>query len=193
MDIRNANDIESAQKAVEERVRDKGLNLLINNAGVLKHQGFPEITEENLLFHFTTNTIGPVMVLKKMLPLLQRAANHKTTGMCISRSAVLNLSSTLGCITTAMDEVFSEFLSVMGYRVSKVALNMAMRIAAFKIKEQGILIVNMCPGWVKTDMGTDRALIEVEESVSDMIKTLPELNESHHGSYLDRNGKVINF
>ncbi|GBM00310.1 hypothetical protein AVEN_32651-1 [Araneus ventricosus] len=64
MDIRNLNDIENARKSIEDKVGDKGLNLLINNAGVLKHQGFPEITEENLLFHFTTNTIGPVMVLK---------------------------------------------------------------------------------------------------------------------------------
>ncbi|GBM00308.1 hypothetical protein AVEN_32649-1 [Araneus ventricosus] len=70
---------------------------------------------------------------------------------------------------------------------------MAMRIAAFTIQDQGVLIVNMCPGWVKTDMGTDRALIEVSESVSDMMKTLPELNGTHHGSYLDRNGKVIPF
>ncbi|GBM00309.1 hypothetical protein AVEN_32650-1 [Araneus ventricosus] len=55
-----------------------------------------------------------------MLPLLQRAAAHKTTEMSVSRAAVISLSSTLGCISTVMDEIFREFLSVMGYRVSKV-------------------------------------------------------------------------
>ncbi|GBM00303.1 putative oxidoreductase C663.08c [Araneus ventricosus] len=193
MDVRSLNDIENAQKIIEEKVGDKGLNLLINNAGVMKFEGFPEITEEDFLFHFTTNTIAPVIVLKKMLPLLQRAAAHKTTGMSVSRAAVLNLSSELAAISTAMNEFFREFPPVMGYSVSKIAMNMAMRKAAFTVQEQGILVVNMCPGWVKTDMGTEHALLEVSESVSDMMKTLPELNESHHGSHLDRNGKVVPF
>ncbi|GIX83969.1 hypothetical protein CEXT_102521 [Caerostris extrusa] len=99
MDIEKTNEIENAKKIVEGIVGDKGLNLLINNAGILKIQVFREITEENLLRHFSTNTIGPVMVLKEMLPLLQKSAARKTSGMNISRAAVLNLSATLGSIS----------------------------------------------------------------------------------------------
>ncbi|XP_055952994.1 C-factor-like [Argiope bruennichi] len=193
MDITKKGEVESARKIIEAKVGDKGLNLLINNAAALKMQGFPDITDENLLLHFNTNTIGPVMVLKEMLPLLQKAAALKSGGMNVSRAAVLNISAMGGSITELTDEQPRIFLSAMGYRISKAALNMAMRVIALTIKEQGVLVVNMCPGWVKTDMGSDRALLTVEESVSNMLETLPRLNESHHGTFMRRKGELAQF
>ncbi|GFS60262.1 c-factor [Trichonephila inaurata madagascariensis] len=160
MDIRQADQIEAARKIIEDMVGDKGLNLLINNAGALRWLGFPEITEEDLLFHFSTNTVGPVMVLKALLPVLQRAADYKSGGMNASRAAVLNISSRGGSIGRLTEESSQEWLKVMGYRTSKAALNMAMRVVALTVKEKGVLVVNMCPGWVKTDMGSERAEIE---------------------------------
>ncbi|GFS60267.1 uncharacterized protein TNIN_257511 [Trichonephila inaurata madagascariensis] len=64
MDVRKKNEIEGVRNIIEDTVGDKGLNLLINNAGAFKWLGFPEITEEDLLFHFSNNAVGPVMVLK---------------------------------------------------------------------------------------------------------------------------------
>ncbi|GFY04281.1 uncharacterized protein TNCV_4413691 [Trichonephila clavipes] len=121
MDIRQANQIEAARKIIEDMVGDKGLNLLINNAGALRWLGFPEITEEDLLFHFSTNTVGPIMVLKAMLPVLQRAADYKSSGMNASRAAVLNISSRGGSIERLTEESSQEWLKVMGYRTSKVS------------------------------------------------------------------------
>ncbi|GFR23952.1 uncharacterized protein TNCT_441691 [Trichonephila clavata] len=122
MDIRQADQIESARKIIEDMVGDKGLNILIKNAGALRWVGFPEITEEDLLFHFSTNTVGPVMVLKAMLPLLQRAADHKSGGMNASRAAALNISSGGGSIEQLTEQTPNEFLQIMGYRTSKVLL-----------------------------------------------------------------------
>ncbi|GBM11982.1 C-factor [Araneus ventricosus] len=193
MDITKQNEIEIARKVFEEKLGDKGLSLLINNAGAAKMQGFPDITEENMLQHFSTNTVGPVSVVKEMLPLLQKAAAQKSGGMNASRAAVLNISAMGGSITQLTDAQPKIFLKAMGYRVSKAALNMAMRIISITIKDQGILIVSMCPGWVKTDMGSDRAALTVEESVSAMLKTLSQLNEEHHGTFMDRNGVIAEF
>ncbi|GIX94671.1 uncharacterized protein CDAR_62031 [Caerostris darwini] len=193
MDIGKTNEIENAKKVVEEIVGDKGLNLLINNAGILKMQVFQEISEENLLRHFSTNTIGPVMVLKEMLPLLQKSAARKTSGMKVSRAAVLNVSATLGSMGARNDLVQAKLMETMGYSISKAALNMAMRVIACTVKDQGILVVNISPGWVKTDMGTSQAVLEVSESISAMMETMQRLNETHHGSFLDRNGNVIPF
>ncbi|GIY31576.1 uncharacterized protein CDAR_595991 [Caerostris darwini] len=193
MDITKEKEIEDAKKIVEDIAGDKGLNLLINNAGVAKLQGFPDITQDNLLFHFTTNTVGPVMILKAIYPLLQKAAALKSSGMNVSRSAVLNISAELGSISQLKpsDDKFS--LMPLGYRTSKVALNMAMRVIALTVQDQGILVVSMCPGWVKTDMGSPIAMLEVSESISDMMKTMSQLNETHNGSFLDRKGKTIPF
>lgn len=71
---------------------------------------------------------------------------------------------------------------------------MAMRAIAENIKDKGILVVNVCPGWVKTDMGQqDRGEIEPEESIADMIRILDKLNETHHGAFIDRFGTKIPF
>ncbi|GIY63239.1 c-factor [Caerostris darwini] len=195
LDVSKTEEIENARKIVAEVVGDRGLNLLINNAGAARWLGFPDITEEDLVFHFKTNTVGPVIVFKEMLPLLQISAKHKSTGVDVSKTIVLNISSTAGSIAVLTDTnpLWREYLSVMGYRISKTALNMAMRVAALSVKDHGILVVNMCPGWVKTDMGTDRAMIEVSESVSDMMKMLPQLNVTHQGAFLDRHGNTIPY
>ncbi|GBM26207.1 C-factor [Araneus ventricosus] len=193
MDVREAEDIERAQKIVEEKVGDSGLNLLINNAGILRHQSFSEITEEDMLFHFRINTVAPVMVLKKMLPLLQKASSRKTGGMSVSRAAVLNISGLFGSITELPKANPEKWMSVMSYRTSKAALNMAMRVVALTEKDQGVLVVNMCPGWVKTDMGTEDGILELPESVSAMMETLSRLDESHHGTFVNRKGETIPY
>ncbi|GIY04572.1 uncharacterized protein CEXT_76251 [Caerostris extrusa] len=193
MDVRKPEMIESARKIVEDMVGDRGLNLLINNSGVLIWQGFPEVTAEDMLFHFTTNTVGPVMVFKEMLPLLQKSAARQTSGMSVSRAAVLNISSEGGSLGKLVEDTPKRLLSIISYRTSKTALNMAMRVAALTIKDQGILVVNICPGWVKTDMGTDEGALEVSESVGAMMNTLSQVNESHHGAFLNRNGETIPF
>ncbi|KAF8772041.1 C-factor-like [Argiope bruennichi] len=195
MDVTRPEEIEVAKKLIEDTVGERGLNLLINNAGVAQVQMFPNVTPENLEFHFKVNTEGPLLVLQAMLPSLEKAAQLKGEGgaMSASRAAVLNMTSMAGSITNA-GVVFTEDLAVPSYKISKAALNMAMRVAAAKVKDKGVLIVMMCPGWVKTDMGDrSRAILEPEESIADMLKTLSTLNESHHGSYMDRLGNLYPF
>ncbi|XP_055953121.1 C-factor-like [Argiope bruennichi] len=193
MDVTEAEDIDKAQKLIEEKVGDSGLNLLINNAGVLRYQNFFDITEEDMLFHFRNNAIAPVMVLKKMFPLLQKAAARKMGGMSVSRAAVLNIAAFLGSVTELTETYPEKWLTVMSYRTSKAALNMAMRVVALTVKDQGVLVVNMCPGWVKTDMGTENGLLEITDSVSSMMETLARLDESHQGVFVNRKGKTIPF
>ncbi|PRD24140.1 UNVERIFIED_CONTAM: putative oxidoreductase [Trichonephila clavipes] len=64
MDVTKLQDIKAAAKLVQDKVGIRGLNLLINNAGYAKLQGFPEVTEESFFTHFHTNTVGPFMVLQ---------------------------------------------------------------------------------------------------------------------------------
>ncbi|KAF8771530.1 C-factor like protein [Argiope bruennichi] len=169
MDISNCNDIEKAKKVIEEKVGDKGLNLLINNAGV-----------------------GIDLDILSLLQ-INPATRWDTSGMKVPEQAVVNISSLMGSITELTDSQSKELLKAFSYRISKTALNMAMRVIALTIKDQGVLVVNMCPGWVKTDMGTEHATLEPSESISAMLNTFSNLNESHHGAFLDRNGNTYPF
>ncbi|CAL1300394.1 unnamed protein product, partial [Larinioides sclopetarius] len=186
--VTHPEEVEAAKTIVEDTVGEQGLNLLINNAGVAKMEMFPNVTPENLELHYKVNTEGPLLVLQAMLPSLERAAqlHAGTGGMSVSRAAVVNMTSMAGSIANT-GFIFTQDLAVPSYKISKAALNMVMRVAAAKVKDKGILIVMMCPGWVKTDMGgREQAVLEPEESIADMLKSFSTLNESHHGTYMDR-------
>ncbi|KFM72224.1 putative oxidoreductase, partial [Stegodyphus mimosarum] len=185
-------EIGAARKIVEEHVGEDGLTLLINNAGVAEMQPFPNVTTDNLLKHFNVNTVGPIMIFQDLYPTLLKAAEHSNSGMSVNRAMVLNITSMAGSITRAGKE-FVQDLVVPGYKISKAGLNMAMRCFAANVKDKGILIVMMCPGWVKTDMGSERGEITVEESISAMLQTLPKLNDTHQGLYMDRFGNGYPF
>lgn len=194
MDVKVLEEVTEARKIIDQTVGEKGLTLLINNAGVAEYLPFPDITEENLLHHFTINTVGPIRVFQEMLPLLQKAASHGSAsgGLSASRAAVLNLTSMVGSITRTGQEFLYD-LAVPSYKISKAGLNMAMRVFSHNVKDQGILVILMCPGWVKTDMGTERGEITSEESISAILKTLEKLNDSHTGEYMDRFGNRYPF
>ncbi|GIT12087.1 MAG: hypothetical protein CM1200mP33_2730 [Chloroflexota bacterium] len=63
----------------------------------------------------------------------------------------------------------------MSYRMSKAALNMAGRNLHMQMKEYNTIIVQIHPGWVKTDMGGMNAAISVEESAKGIINTIENL------------------
>ena len=60
----------------------------------------------------------------------------------------------------------------MMYRTSKAALNMAMRARAFQLRDRGITVAVINPGWVRTDMGGSGAAISPEESVAAMRRVI---------------------
>ena len=47
------------------------------------------------------------------------------------------------------------------------------------------------PGWVKTDMGGEGALLEPHESVSALIQLATTATKERSGKFFDRNGGVI--
>uniref|UniRef100_A0ACB8EA23 Uncharacterized protein n=1 Tax=Sphaerodactylus townsendi TaxID=933632 RepID=A0ACB8EA23_9SAUR len=71
------------------------------------------------------------------------------------------------------------------------ALNMLTRCQALEYKEDGILCAAIHPGWVKTDMGTEKAELTVEESARGILKTLSKLSEEHSGRFLNWKGDFV--
>lgn len=59
------------------------------------------------------------------------------------------------------------------------------------LKKDNILVVSMHPGWVKTDLGGVNAPLDVETSVSGMIRTLGSLTIKHTGSFYQYDGKKL--
>ena len=77
------------------------------------------------------------------------------------------------------------------YRTSKAALNMAWSALAIEARKQGVTVVALSPGWVKTRMGGAGAEITAEESVSDMRALIDRLSIDDTGKFLRRDGSEL--
>ncbi|RYO28231.1 hypothetical protein AA0113_g3479 [Alternaria arborescens] len=58
-----------------------------------------------------------------------------------------------------------KFQPTPAYKVSKAALNMLTVQWAESLEKDGFTVLAICPGWVKTDMGTEAGHLTAEESV----------------------------
>ncbi|NXI26379.1 DHB2 dehydrogenase, partial [Sterrhoptilus dennistouni] len=143
--------IKAAAAKVEEHLGGSGLNLLINNAGILKLNTLDAETSEDMREIYTTNTIGPLLMGQTFLPMLKKAAQGSPgSGLSCSKAAIVNMSSIGGSIASSFGW---ELMHVTSYRCSKAALNMLSKCQSLAYKEHGIRGVALHPGWVQTDMG----------------------------------------
>ena len=164
---------------VDTIVQEHGLNVLINNAGIFLKKGIDDVTTEDMLQSFGTNTIGPLMLTKAFLPLLKRAASHasdKPPGW--QRAVVINMSSLLASISD------NQGGSLYGYRSSQTALNAITKSLSIDLVKDGIITCSVDPGWMKTDMGGPDGLLTVEAAADNMLKLLGTLDQSYSGGFL---------
>lgn len=179
LDVKDQQSVERAQSLVSKAVKGEGLNLLINNAGIIGHQSVEEVTREVMREAYEVNAIGPLMMAQAFLPLLKQAASQSPNEpMSCSKAAIINLSTGVASITeNSSGELYP-------YRSSKAALNMITSNLALDLKADGILCTAIHPGWVKTDMGGPNALISTEESLKGIMAVLEKLRgEEESGKF----------
>lgn len=165
-----------------------GLNLLINNAGVLpRERDTPEgVTPEKMRQAFEVNCVSPLFFSKALLPLVKKAAEkNPEKSVSVDKAAIVMMSTAVASV--AENSGGGNY----AYRCSKSALNMAMKNLSIDLKSDGVLVMSMHPGWVKTEMGGPNALIDTETCCSTMLETLQGLNESDHGGFKRYNNTVI--
>ncbi|MEI6431803.1 MAG: SDR family oxidoreductase [bacterium] len=154
-----------------------GLDILINNAGVMKERE-GEVNAKTLRSTFEANVIGPFAVTQALLPLLKASPAGR----------IVNHSSILGSLTvnSAPDQISTEWLAP-AYNSSKAALNMLTIIQARQLADTKIKVNAAHPGWVKTDLGTDAAPMETPDGAKTAVRLalLPEDGPS--GGYFHMN------
>lgn len=181
--------IDAARATVEAKLEGSGLNLLINNAAVLRRRQLDDVTAEDMVEAYKVNCVAPLMIVKAFLPHLKVAANaEKDKPMSCSRAAIINMSTGVASISENSSGGNYE------YRASKAALNMVTTNLALELKEYGILATAVHPGWVKTEMGGPGALISTEESVTSIMNVLSKLQgEEGTGKFYHAKGYIIGW
>uniref|UniRef100_A0AC35THR8 NAD(P)-binding protein n=1 Tax=Rhabditophanes sp. KR3021 TaxID=114890 RepID=A0AC35THR8_9BILA len=192
LDVTCDKEIDSATKIVTDIVKEQGLNVLINNAGIYDKfgDGFLKDPRSEITKIYDTNAIGPYMVMKGFIHLLKQAASETYP------SIILNISSGLGSSTSA-----ERFVTLMPrdsinihYGATKAALNHYVKTSSLILKEDHVSVFAMCPGWVRTDLGGEDADLTPEESISSILDTLKnKLTLERSGEYVDNKGIIIPY
>jgi NAD(P)-dependent dehydrogenase (short-subunit alcohol dehydrogenase family) len=163
LDVTKAADREAAARTIAGKYGK--LDILINNAGVGPEEGILrpktiETTEEELQKIFGTNVFSVVALTRELLPLLKKS----------SAARIVNLSSILGSLTLHADPTgpFSGS-KLFAYDASKSALNAFTIHLAAELKDTRIKVNSAHPGWVKTEMGTEHANMEIEDGAKTSV------------------------
>lgn len=156
------------------------LDIIINNAGIVSGEegkifNLGEVYKEDFSKVFLVNSIAPLLITEKFLPLLEKCEQAK----------VANITSLNGCI--AKRTVGGKY----SYCTSKAALNMITKILSNDLRDKGIVALAIHPGWIKTDMGGLNAPQEKEEPISMIIDLIENSDISHSGKFLDWNGNEL--
>ncbi len=152
----------------------KTFDLVFVNAGVSGPQtGAATVDKAGFAALMWTNAVAPIRVAHALLP--QLAAGGTLAFM----------SSILGSV--ALNTAGGYDL----YRASKAALNTLTRtLWAGKLKDKGVTLLTLHPGWVRTDMGGPSATLSVEESVAGLADVLAANRTPGH-RYLDYTGAEL--
>ncbi|URK87158.1 SDR family NAD(P)-dependent oxidoreductase [Rhizobium sp. RCAM05350] len=106
------------------------------------------------------------------------------------RKIVANISSRAGSIAEGtLDDDDGDY----AYRCSKAALNMATVKLAQDLRADGIAVLSLHPGWVKTDMGGDKAVVPVVDSAAGLRGIIDSATMADSGSFRAFDGRTVSW
>jgi NAD(P)-dependent dehydrogenase (short-subunit alcohol dehydrogenase family) len=181
LDVADPASIDDFCADVDDGVR--GVDLLINNAAIdagalgagAAQRGPLHLPGEDFIQVMRVNALGPMLVTRGLLQALRRA----------NTPIVVNVSSELGSLV-----VGAVWGADIGYNASKAALNSITVKTANELRAEGITVVVVHPGWVRTDMGGPEAPLDVSDATRDLISTIDSLDISRTGEFLERDGST---
>lgn len=161
IDISDPESITAARVAIGKRT--KGLDVLINNAGITGP--WPQTTNADISVFkevYETNFFGAVLVTQTFLDLLQQSPEPR----------IVNVTSSLGSLTLHNDPSW-KFYQAKGavYNSSKTALNMYTIHLAYDLRETRFKVNLVDPGYVATDMNNYKGTDSVEVAAARLVKT----------------------
>ena len=166
----------AGDKAVARLVKavgDRTVDVLVNCAGVLSDESLADLDFDRIRHQFDVNSLGPLRVTAAL-------REHLDKG-----SKVAIITSRMGSI----DDNTSG--GRYGYRMSKCAVNMAGRSLAHDLKEAGVAVAILHPGFVRTDMTGHQGLVDPPESAAGLIARIDELTLETSGGFWHANGERL--
>lgn len=167
---------DAAVAALAGRLEGERLDVVVLNAGVLSPQAYGEIDAagfQSMRDQFEINALGPLRVLQAL-------------------DGCLGKGTKVGIITSRMGSMGdNDSGGHYGYRASKAAVNAIGRSLAVDLKERGIAVQLLHPGFVATDMVGGRGDVQPEEAAAQLVERLDEMDLASTGSFRHANGTAL--
>lgn len=172
LDVTNFGAIDTLAKKLE----GTAIDVLINNAGIFGGDDMPDQTFsvqdlERWPQVLLTNTIAPFAMARAFVEHVAGSEQKK----------IVTITSQLGSMALGNGGCYA-------YGSSKAAVNRVMVSLSVDLKDRGITCAVLHPGWVKTDMGTDQAELEVTESVTGLRRVIDDLTLARSGRFFNYDG-----
>lgn len=195
LDVNADRSISDAVKKVRTTLGDGvGLNLLINNAGIKISDGslLNGADRSVYLQHFDTNVVSVAKVIEGFYDLLKLASeNSVSKEWGVHRAAIINISSSLGSLT--LNTGGTKYVKNIPYGLSKAALNQLTKTLSADFEPDEILVISICPGRCRTDLGGSDAENTVEDSTKKLVETSLTLHKEHSGAFIRNTGEILPF
>lgn len=180
LDVRIVEGIDVSEPADAQRLAEAldGVKIgwLLNNAGVLERDELGHIhgaALDGLYRQLRVNAVGPLLVTQALLGNLSPGAR---VGIVTSRMGSMEDNTSGG---------------YYGYRMSKAAVNAAGRSLAMDLKDRGIAVALLHPGFVRTEMTGGQGYIEAGESAEGLVARMDELTLETTGRFWHASGESL--
>ena len=167
-------------EAFASALGDRPVDVLINNAGIdARAAGAPDAERDALhlgaepfALVLQVNTIGPMSLVQLLADNLREA-----------RGRVVNISSQVGSF-----EMAQRIGRDVSYTASKAALNMVSLKLAQAFQPDGVIVVAMHPGFLRTDMGGPGADLDPDDAAGQIVATVDSLTLDRSGAFIRWDG-----
>jgi NAD(P)-dependent dehydrogenase (short-subunit alcohol dehydrogenase family) len=160
-------------RALSEALAGRDVDVLVVVAGILHGDGMGRLDWDAMRRQFEVNSLGPLRAALALRPRLKRG------------SKIAILSSRVGSLADNTSG------GNYGYRMSKAAVNMAGRNLAHDLAPEGIAVLLLHPGYVRTDMTRGSGHIDASESARGLIQRLDELGMDQTGTFWHADGSRL--
>ncbi|MGB7287220.1 MAG: SDR family oxidoreductase [Salaquimonas sp.] len=170
-DVTDAAAIKKAATSASEPI-----DIVINNSGIIgpSEQSTLTMDFDGFAETLAINTLGPLRVAQAFLTHLKASSSPR----------LITISSKMGSMAfTASDRI--------AYRASKAAVNKVVQGLATDLRGDGIAVISMHPGWVRTDMGGGAADISPSESAAGILQTAEKLTLDGTGQFVNYDGEIL--
>jgi NAD(P)-dependent dehydrogenase (short-subunit alcohol dehydrogenase family) len=163
-------------------IGDRPVDVLYNNAGIDAKavgaaddaRGALELSEAQFRAVLDVNVLGPLLMVQALAGNL-RAATGK----------IVNVSSQVGSI-----EVAQQIGRDASYTTSKAALNMLTLKQSQVLRPDGVSVIALHPGWVRSDMGGPSATLEPATAAAGILALVDKLTIDETGSFFQWDGSI---